>query len=59
VWSPVLLTALAWVVAIVGVWQKLSRIQVIDDERAEEDQARRVPISHNPCSNSLPNHSFH
>lgn len=44
VWSPVLLTALAWVVAIVGVWQKLSRIQVIDDERNEEDQARREAV---------------
>jgi hypothetical protein len=48
VWSPVILSALVWVVAIVGVWQKLARIQVIDAECAEVDQARRVPISHHP-----------
>ena len=45
VWSPVILTALAWVVATVGVWQKLSRIDTLERDRADEDQARRVICS--------------
>ena len=44
VWSPVILTALAWVVATVGVWQKMSRIQMLDDQCKDEDETRRVLI---------------
>ena len=42
VWSPVLLTALAWVVTSIGLWLKLRKIQTIDDERDDEDFARRA-----------------
>ncbi|KAG0565334.1 hypothetical protein M758_8G178000 [Ceratodon purpureus] len=45
VWSPVILTALAWAVALVGVFMKLSRIQVIDDLRNDEDLARREAVA--------------
>jgi hypothetical protein len=37
-----------WTVTIVAVWQKLSLIQVIDDVRSNEDEVRRVLISHHP-----------
>ena len=50
VWSPVVLTLLAWVCTIIAVWQKFRRIQVIDDERIEEDTARRV---RNPSTSNL------
>jgi hypothetical protein len=48
VWNPVILSALVWTVTIVAVWQKLSLIQVIDDVRSNEDEVRRVLISHHP-----------
>jgi hypothetical protein len=42
--SFVALTALAWFVTSVGVFHKLRRIQLIDDECSNEDEARRLVV---------------
>lgn len=44
VWSPVILTGLAWIATILAVWQKLTRIHEIDERSEDEDTTRRVRI---------------
>lgn len=42
VWSPVVLSGLAWIVAVVGVWQKFYSIEVIEADNRSEKFSRRV-----------------